>query len=68
MAKSEASILNELTIDSARKFVVEPPATVGLGVCSAAIHDISYDFLFTALELSALNPCWSDLPKNRIAR
>ena len=25
--------------------MVEPPATVGLGLCSAAIHDVSYDFL-----------------------
>ena len=44
------------TIDSARKLVVEPLATVGLGLCSTAIFDVSYDFLFTALELSALNP------------
>ena len=35
--------------------MVQPPATVGLGLCSAAIHDVSDDFLFTALELSALN-------------
>ena len=34
--------------------VVEPPPTVGFGLCSAAIHDVSYDFIFTALELSAL--------------
>ena len=43
--KSEASILIELTIDSARNVVVEPPATVGLGLCSDAIHDVSYDLL-----------------------
>ena len=46
IAKSEASILFELTIDSARKLVVEPPATVGLGLCSGAIPDVSYDLLF----------------------
>ena len=34
--------------------MVELPATVGLGVCSAAILDVSLDSLFTALELSAL--------------
>ena len=45
----------EFTIKSAMKLVVEPPATVGLGLCSAAIHDVSCDYLFTALELSALN-------------
>jgi hypothetical protein len=54
--KSEASVLIDLTIKSAKKLVVEPPATVGLGLCSAAIHDVSYDSLFTALELSALKP------------
>ena len=39
---------------SLKKLVVEPPTTVGLGLCSAAIHDVSYDSLSTALELSAL--------------
>ena len=28
------------------EMVVEPPATVELGLCSDAIHDVSYDFLF----------------------
>ena len=46
IAKSEASNLIELAIDSARKLVVEPPATVVLGLCSDTIHDVSYDFLF----------------------
>ena len=36
--------------------MVEPPATVELGFCSAAIFDVNYDFIFTALELSALKP------------
>ena len=58
----------ELAIDSARKLVVEPPATVGLGLCSAALHDVSYDFLFTASELSALNSWLARTAKNRIAR
>ena len=56
ISKSEASVLIDLTIKSAKKLVVEPPATVVLGLCSAAIHDVSYDSLFTALELSALKP------------
>ena len=39
---------------SAKKFVEEPSATVGLGLNSAAIHDVSYDsLLFIALEYSA---------------
>ena len=36
--------------------MVEPQATVGLGLCSDAIIDVSHDFIFTALELSALKP------------
>ena len=44
IAKSEASFLIELTIDSTRKLVVEPPATVGLGLFSAALLHVSYDF------------------------
>ena len=35
-----------------QELMVEAPAMVGLGLCSAAIHDS----LFTALELSALKP------------
>ena len=41
--KSEASVLIDLTTKSAKKLVIEPPATVGLGLCSAAIPDVSYD-------------------------
>ena len=32
---SEPSVLIDLTTKSAKKFVVEPPATVRLGLCSA---------------------------------
>ena len=39
--KSEESVWIDLTIESARKLVVEPSTTVGLGLRSAAIHDIS---------------------------
>ena len=46
ISKSEASVLIDLTTKSAKKLVVEPPA-VGLGLCSAATHDVSYDSLFT---------------------
>ena len=53
---SEAPVLFDLTTKSAKKLVVEPPATVGLGLCSDAFHDVSYDSLFAALELSALKP------------
>ena len=68
IAKSEASVLVEFTNKSAMKLVVEPPATVGFGLCSAAIHDVSCDFIFTALELSALDRGWSGLPVNRTAQ
>ena len=43
--------------------MVEPLATVGSGLCSTAILDVSYDFIFTALELSALKP-WLVRPAN----
>ena len=43
------------TIDS-EELVVEPTATVGLGLNSAAAHDISDDSLFTASELSPSKP------------
>ena len=56
IAKSEASVLIDLMTKSAKKLMVEPPATVGLGLCSASIHDVSYDSLLTALELSTLKP------------
>ena len=55
--KSEASVLIKLMTKSARKLVVEPPVTVGLGFCTAAIHDISYDSLFTAKVFTAVKPC-----------
>ena len=35
---------------SARKLVVEPPVTVVLGLCAAAIHDFSRDSLFAVME------------------
>ena len=53
--KSEASVLLDMTTRSAKVLMVEPPA-VGLGLSSAATHDVSYDCFFTALELSALKP------------
>ena len=57
IAKSEASVLFKLMTKSARKLVVEPPVTVGLGFCTATIHDISYDSLFTAKVFTAVKPC-----------
>ena len=36
--------------------MVEPPVTVSRGLCLAASHDISYDSLFTAMELSPVKP------------
>ena len=41
-------ILFEFTNKSAKKLVVELPATVEFGLCSAAFHDVSYDSLFIA--------------------
>ena len=55
------SVLIEFIIESARKSVVEPPETVGPGLCSAASHDTSCDSLFTVLALNALKP-WLDKP------
>ena len=54
--ESVASVLIDLMTKSAKKLMVEPPPTVGLGLCSAALHDVSYDSLFTAVELSTLKP------------
>ena len=56
IAKSETFNLIEFTIESAKKYVAEPPGTVGLSFCSAASHDVSYVSLFTAMELAALKP------------
>ena len=42
--------------------------TVGLGLCSDAILEFSYDFLFIALELSVLKPWLDRLAKNPIAQ
>ena len=39
-----------------QKLGVEPLATVGLSLNSASSRDVSYDFPFTALKLSALKP------------
>ena len=60
----EVSVLIDLTTKSAKKLVVEPPATVELGLCSDAIHDVSFDSLFTALDLCALNYGWSAKESN----
>ena len=38
------------------KLAVEPSATVGLSLSSAASRDVSYDSLFTAMELSPVKP------------
>ena len=50
--RSQASVLIDLMTKSAKKLVVQLPATVELGFCSASIHDVSFDSLFTALELA----------------
>ena len=55
-SKSEASVPIDLTFRSVKKLVVELLAVVGLGLCSAAIYDVSYDFLFTASEFSVSEP------------
>ena len=54
--QSEASVLIDLTTTAAQKLVVELRATVKLGFCSAPIHDVSFDSVFTTLELCALKP------------
>ena len=68
IAKSGA-LLFELTFDSATKLVLEPPATVGLCLCSGAVYDVSYDFEFTAFGAERVKfVVGQDCPKNRIAR
>ena len=52
---------------SAKKLVNEPPATTELDLCSAAIMMISFNFIFTALELSVLKP-WLVRPPNESDR
>ena len=52
ISKSEVSVLIDLETKSVKKLVVEPLATVDLGLNSAAIL-MSDDFLFNALEFSA---------------
>ena len=52
--KSEGSVLIDLTIKAAKKLMVEPLTTVGLNLCSAAIHDVSYDSLFTAMDVDSV--------------
>ena len=44
-----APALIDCATRSVKKLVVEPLATVDLGLCSAAVHDVSYDSLFTPL-------------------
>ena len=56
--KSEAPVLVDLTTKLAKKLVVQPPATVGLGLCSQLFSMFSP---FIALELSALKP-WLGTP------
>ena len=51
---SEASVPIDLTTRFAKKLVVEPPATVDLGLNLAATHDVSYGSL--RLQLSASKP------------
>ena len=43
IAKSEASILFELSTKSTRELVVEPPMTVGLSFCAVAVYDVPCD-------------------------
>ena len=45
ISKSEAPVLVDLTTKSAKKLAFEPTETVGLGLCSDAIPDVSCDFL-----------------------
>ena len=52
--KSEASVLIDLTIKSAKKLMVEPLTTVRLDLCKATIHDVSYDSLFTAMDVDSV--------------
>ena len=65
IATSEASIFFQVesAIMSAMKLVVEPPATVGVGLCSATIRDVSQDFLHCIGAERRLKP-WFVRPAN----
>ena len=65
-AKSEASFCLILMFKSARKLLDEQPATVDLCSCPNAVHDVSRDSLFTAMELTALNPRLARLAKESL--
>ena len=47
------------SVEPTGKLVVEPSVTVSRGLCLAASHDISYDSLFNAMELSPVK-LWLD--------
>ena len=57
---SEASVLPDLTTKSAKKLMVEPPATVGW-VSVQLLYMMSRTIFYSALELSALKT-WSVRP------
>ena len=46
----------DLTTKSTKKLTVEPPAMVGMGLCSVAIDDVSYDSLKTWVVRPAREP------------
>ena len=58
VANSEASVWLILMYKTARNLLEEQPATVDLCSCPNAVHDVSPNSLFTALELRALET-WS---------
>ena len=57
-SSAEASVWSILMFKSARKLLDEQTATVDLCLCPNAVHDVSHDSLFTALELRA-RESWS---------
>ena len=50
-----------------QKLGVEPSATVGLSLSSAASRDVSFDSLFTAMDLSPVKP-WLVRPEKESDR
>ena len=51
ISKSEVAALIDFATKSVKKLVVEPLPIVDLGLCSAAIYDVSYDSLSLSLSL-----------------
>ena len=65
ISKSEALVLVDLTTKSAKNLVVQPPAIVGLGLCSQ-LFTLSLTTLLSLRWNLRVETGWSNLPKSRL--